>query len=51
MEGPERWSLAIPYAVVLTGSIYVVFHMFMAVPWPPTLIGTWFPALKLIPSV
>jgi hypothetical protein len=36
---------------VLTGSIYVVFHMFMAVPWPPTLIGTWFPALKLIPSV
>ena len=51
LEGPERWSLVIPYAVVLTGSIYLVFHYFMAVPWPPTLLGTWFPALKFIPSL
>jgi TctA family transporter len=51
LEGPERWSLVIPYAVVLTGGIYVVFHMFMAVPWPPTLLGTWFPAMKFIPSM
>jgi TctA family transporter len=51
LEGPERWSLVIPYAAVLVGSIYIVFHMFMAVPWPPTLLGTWFPALKFIPSM
>ena len=25
--------------------------MFMAVPWPPTLLGQWFPAMKFIPSV
>jgi TctA family transporter len=50
-EGPERWSLVIPYATVLVLSIYVVFHVFMTVPWPPTLMGTWFPALKAIPSV
>jgi hypothetical protein len=23
----------------------------MAVPWPPTLLGQWFPAFKAIPSV
>jgi Tripartite tricarboxylate transporter TctB family len=50
-EGPERWSLVIAYATVLVLSIYVVFHVFMAVPWPPTLMGTWFPALKAIPLV
>jgi hypothetical protein len=32
-------------------SIYFVFDQVMSVPWPPTLLGTWFPALKFIPSV
>src|SRR5262249_6494765 len=49
-EGPERWSLVIPYTVVLVLGIYIAFHLFMAVPWPPTLLGTFFPALKVIPS-
>jgi hypothetical protein len=51
LEGPERWNLIIPYAVVLVLSIYVAFHVFMAVPWPPTLLGSMVPALKIIPSV
>src|SRR5207244_620100 len=46
-EGNERWSLVIPYAVILVLGIYIAFDMFMAVPWPPTLLGTWFPALKV----
>jgi putative tricarboxylic transport membrane protein len=50
-EGRERWSLVIPYVVILVLGIYIAFDMFMAVPWPPTLLGTWFPALKVIPSV
>jgi hypothetical protein len=50
-EGGERWSLVIPYAAVLVLSIYFVFDQVMSVPWPPTLLGTWFPALKFIPSV
>jgi putative tricarboxylic transport membrane protein len=50
-EGPERWSLVIPYAVILVLAIYVAFDLFMAVPWPPTLLGQWFPAMKFIPSV
>ena len=50
-EGNERWSLVIPYTVILVVGIYIAFDLFMAVPWPPTLLGTWFPALKVIPSV
>ncbi len=51
VEGPERWSIVIPYAVILVLGIYIAFDQFMSVPWPPTLLGTWFPALKVIPSV
>jgi hypothetical protein len=51
VEGRERWSLVIPYAAILVLGIYIAFDKFMAVPWPPTLIGTFFPALKFIPSV
>jgi hypothetical protein len=50
-EARERWSLVIPYAVVLVIFIWLTFDYFMAVPWPPTLIGQWFPLLKAIPSV
>jgi hypothetical protein len=50
-EGPERWSLVIPYAVLLVLAIYIAFDVFMAVPWPQTLLGQWFPVMKFIPSV
>lgn len=52
LEGPERWKLIIPYVVILVWAIWVAFDLFMAVPWPPTLLGHLFPALKgLIPSM
>ncbi|MEK6246526.1 MAG: tripartite tricarboxylate transporter TctB family protein, partial [Pseudomonadota bacterium] len=51
VEGNERWSLVLSYAVILVLAIYVTFEKFMSVPWPPTLLGTWFPALKFIPSL
>jgi hypothetical protein len=51
LEGQERWSLVIPYAIVLVLGIYIAFDQFMAVPWPPTLLGQMFPALRIIPSV
>jgi TctA family transporter len=50
-EARERWTLVIPYALVLVVFIWFAFDYFMAVPWPPTLLGQWFPALKAIPSV
>ncbi len=51
VEGPERWSLVMTYAVVMVLAIYVTFDQFMSVPWPATLLGTWFPVMKFIPSV
>jgi hypothetical protein len=51
-EGKERWTLVLGYAAVVVGLIYVMFDKVMAVPWPQSLIGQWFPVLKnLIPSV
>ncbi len=51
LEGQERWKLTLIYAGVLAIMIYFVFDRFMSIPWPPTLLGQWFPALKVIPSV
>jgi len=42
----------IPQAVGLTVFIYVVFDRLLNIPWPQTLLGMWFPALRaIIPSV
>jgi hypothetical protein len=51
VEGAERWKLVIPYVVVLILGIYIAFDWFMAIPWPPTLLGHLVPAAKIIPSV
>jgi TctA family transporter len=50
-EGREPWKIAIPMAAVMVLLIYVVFDQLLAIPWPPTLAGLFFPALKFIPSV
>jgi TctA family transporter len=51
LEGPERWPLVLAYAGTLVLAIYVIFDLFMALPWPPTLLGWLVPAAKIIPSV
>jgi TctA family transporter len=51
LEGQERWPLVLTYAGTLVLAIYVAFHVFMSIPWPPTLLGYLVPALKIIPSV
>jgi len=51
-EGRERWRLTLTYAACTVGLIYFTFDQIMAVPWPQTLLGQWFPELKnIIPSV
>jgi TctA family transporter len=50
-ETPEPWKIVIPMAAVVVLLIYVVFDRLLAIPWPPTLLGTFFPALKAIPSM
>jgi hypothetical protein len=51
VEGREPWKIAVPMAAAVVLLIYVVFDQLLAIPWPPTLAGTLFPALKIIPSV
>jgi len=48
---PEPWKVVIPMAACVVALIYVVFDQLLAIPWPPTLAGTFFPVLKAIPSV
>jgi putative tricarboxylic transport membrane protein len=51
LEGREPWRIVIPMAAAVVLLIYVVFDQLLAIPWPPTLAGTFFPILKAIPSV
>jgi hypothetical protein len=51
IEGREPWKIVIPMAACVVLLIYVVFDQLLAIPWPPTLAGTLFPALHVIPSV
>jgi hypothetical protein len=51
LEGRERWGLVIPYMVFMTIFIYFLFDQLLAIPWPPTYLGDYFPLLKMIPSV
>jgi hypothetical protein len=50
-ENRERWSLIVPYAAILLIAITLIFEMVMHIPWPPTLVGTWWPWLKFVPSL
>jgi hypothetical protein len=51
LEGPEKYRHAIIMAIVMMMLIYVVFDQLLTIPWPPSLLGTYFPAFKFIPSV
>jgi TctA family transporter len=52
LEGDEKWRLTLAIAAGMTAFAYVVFERLLHLPWPPTVLGGWFPALKdLIPSM
>jgi len=51
LEGPEKWRHAALMAAIMTTLIYVVFDQLLSIPWPATVLGTWFPYFKFIPSV
>jgi TctA family transporter len=51
LEGREKYRHAIIMAAVMVTLIYIVFDQLLSIPWPPTVLGDWFPALKVIPSV
>lgn len=51
MENREPWRLVLPQALVLVAFFYFVFDQTLNMAWPETLLGTWYPALKAIPSL
>ena len=52
IEGREPWRIVAPTAVILCVFIYFLFDQLLAVPWPPTVLGDYVPALReIIPSV
>lgn len=51
LEGRERWVHCAIMAFIMTTLIYVVFDQLLSIPWPSTLLGTYFPQFKFIPSV
>lgn len=51
MENREPWKLVLPIAASTSIFIYVVFDMFMSIPWPATILGRFVPAMTVIPSV
>lgn len=52
LEGRERWRVVLPMAIVMCLFIYVLFDQLLAIPWPPTVLGDIFPALRgVVPSV
>ncbi|MWD25956.1 hypothetical protein E0K89_000480 [Aquicoccus sp. SCR17] len=51
LENREPWKLVLPIALGATLFIFVVFHVLLAIPWPPTLLGTLLPWAKAFPSV
>jgi hypothetical protein len=51
LEGGEKYKHALIMAMIMLTLIYVVFDQLLAIPWPPTLLGDWFPIFKMIPSV
>ena len=52
VEGREPWGLIVGLAAGMTAFAYVVFDRLLALPWPVSLLGTWFPLLRdVVPSL
>jgi len=52
LEAREPWYIVLPYAVVMGLFVYILFDQLLAIPWPLSLLGEYFPELRgVIPSV
>jgi hypothetical protein len=51
LENREPWPVVLAQAAGIALFIYVVFDRLLNLFWPQTLLGSLFPALKIIPSV
>jgi TctA family transporter len=52
VEGHEPWRIVLPMAAIMVVFIYGLFDQLLAIQWPPTVLGSAFPTLKLyLPSL
>lgn len=47
-EGKESWPMTFMVSTGLWIFSYGLFHVVLLVPWPDTLVGSWFPGLRSI---
>lgn len=48
LVGAARWTTALLIATPLWIAMYLLFNMLLHVPWPPSLLGDTFPALRAL---
>jgi hypothetical protein len=51
IEGKEPWGLSLAVSGGVFTFAYVLFHKVLHIPWPPSLMGDWFPVLRTISSL
>lgn len=47
-EGKESWRMTLAVSVPLWAFSYGLFHHILLVPWPPSLVSTFFPVVRTI---
>jgi putative tricarboxylic transport membrane protein len=45
-EGRESWLMTMTVSIIMVGFSYVLFHIVLIIPWPQTVIGDLFPAIR-----
>ncbi len=52
IEGKEPWKITLTMAISVVVITWALFDQLLTIPWPPTILGDLFPALKeIIPSL
>lgn len=46
VEGPEPWRIVLLMAFCMTALVYGLFDQLLTIPWPPSLLGQYWPAYK-----
>ena len=50
-EARERWPLTLAVALPMWLFCYILFHNILHIPWPQSVVGDLFPALRTIPAI
>lgn len=51
VEKGESWKVYVGHSVLIVALVIAVFDQALRLPWPPTLLGIWLPALSILPGV